>query len=154
VILTKTLAADQYAKGLESWRWLDLSGKTPLFASLFGDVFFESDEGCWFLDTVEGTVTRRWDSLDEMTAALSSAAGRDQYLLEGLATAAAERGLVLGPDEVFDFKHPPTLGGALEVDNLSAMDFAVAVNIAGQIHGQIRDLPPGTPIGEIKIEQP
>jgi hypothetical protein len=45
VILTKTLAADQYAQGLESWRWLDLTGKTPLFASLFGDVFFESDEG-------------------------------------------------------------------------------------------------------------
>jgi hypothetical protein len=30
----------------------------------------------------------------------------------------------------------------------------VAVNIAGQLHDQIRDLPPGTPVSEIKFEQP
>jgi hypothetical protein len=154
VDLTHRVAADHYARGLETWHWLDFSGKTPVFASLFGDVFFESDNGYWFLDTVEGTLTKLWGSRNQMDLALSSAEGRDQYLLEGLATAAAKRGLLVGPNEVYDFKHPPILGGPLDVNNLSVMDFAVALNIAGQIHSQIRDLPPGTPIGEIKIEQP
>jgi hypothetical protein len=46
VQLTKTFSADEYARGLESWAWLELAGKTPLFASLFGDVFFDSEDGC------------------------------------------------------------------------------------------------------------
>jgi hypothetical protein len=40
VQLTKTFPADQYTRGLESWTWLDVAGKTALFVSLFGDEFF------------------------------------------------------------------------------------------------------------------
>jgi hypothetical protein len=65
-------------------------------------------------------------------------------LLGGLAFAAAERGIVLRPNQVYDFATP--LGGALDVEQISAMDFVVALNLAGQIHDQIRNLPPGTPI--------
>jgi hypothetical protein len=34
-------------------------------------------------------------------------------------------------------------------DNLEPTDFVVSLNIAGQIHGQIKDLPPGA---EIQIQ--
>jgi len=33
-----------------------------------------------------------------------------------------------------------------ETGHLSAMDFVLAVDIAGQLHEQIRDLPPGTKV--------
>jgi hypothetical protein len=89
-----------------------------------------------------------------MNAALSTVDGRQRYLLSDLATAAHESGLLLEEDQVYDFRHPPVLGGELEPDNLAVMDFAVAVDIAGQIHEQVRDRPPGTTVGEIKIEEP
>jgi hypothetical protein len=34
-----------YADALESWTFLDLAGKRPLFMSPFGDVFFQTDSG-------------------------------------------------------------------------------------------------------------
>jgi len=43
--LTTKFDADQYRGALESWRFLDFSGKTPIFTSLFGDVFFQSADG-------------------------------------------------------------------------------------------------------------
>ena len=47
---------------------------------------------------------------------------------------------------------PPVLGGALTVDNLEVQDFVVATNICGQIHQQVLDLPPGTPIAGVAVE--
>lgn len=152
--LTKTFSAAKYARALESWSWTDASGKTPLFASLFGDLFLEDELGCWLLDVVAGSLTMLWDNRDGMSAALSTDDGRQKYLLADLATAAREGGLIPVLEQVYDFKHPPVLGGELEPDNLAVMDFAVAVNIAGQIHGQVQDLPEGTPISEIKIVEP
>ena len=83
--------------------------------------------------------------------ALATREGQERFLLASLATAAAETGLQLSEHEVYDFKTPPILGGAQQPDNLSVMDFKVALNLCGQIHGQVRNLPAGTPIGEIKI---
>jgi hypothetical protein len=39
VQLTKTFTSGQYAQATESWQWLGLADKTPLFTSLFGDIF-------------------------------------------------------------------------------------------------------------------
>jgi hypothetical protein len=71
----------------------------------------------------------------------------------GLAHAAERSGLVPTSAQVYDFRVPPALGGALEVDNLEVIDFVVSLNIAGQIHEQIRDLPPGTPISAVQISE-
>lgn len=152
--LTKTFDAAAYRGGLESWSWLELTDKTPVFASLFGDVIFESKDGYWFLDTRWGKLTRPWSDQDELRSSLTEPPVREQYLLEGLARAAAEHGLTLTPEQVYDFTTPPVLGGELTVQNLSACDFEVALNIAGQIHEQVRDLPPGTPIGRVSISPP
>jgi hypothetical protein len=65
---------------------------------------------------------------------------------------AAERaGLVPGPDQVYDFRISPVLGGPIEVSNIGVIDFVVGVNIAGQLHDQLRGLPPGTAISGITI---
>lgn len=151
--LVKTFSQEEYAEALDSWTFADFAGKTPVFASLFGDVFFESAEECWLLDVVSGTFDRKWSNADELHAALQTEAGRDHYLLEPLVAAALEDEMRLGRSQVFDFTRPPVLGGAQAVENLEPTDFVVALNIAGQIHAQVLDLPPGAPVGEIKIEQ-
>jgi len=142
----RQFSAEQYGRALEPWHWLDLDGKAALCASPFGDVFLEDDQGVWWLDTLEGVLTRPWATREEFAGALSTTEGQDEYLLAGLGLAAEEAGLGPGPDQVYGFTVPPKLGGALDVDNVEVIDFVVALSLAGQIHRQIRDLPPGTEI--------
>ena len=130
---------------------LDLIGKTPQFTSLFGDLFLESVEGWWFLDTIEGSLKQVWRTGAELQQAVNTQEGHDQYLLLGLANEAEERGIRLAENEVYSLTPPPVLGGPMDPANISAVDFVVAVDLAGQIHDQVRRLPPGTPISGISI---
>jgi Domain of unknown function (DUF1851) len=149
--LTRSFAAEEFARGLESWGWIGAAGKVPVFASVFGDVFFRADDGFWYLDTLEGSLTRVWADARALKADLATASGQDRYLLAGLAFGAESRGLVPDAGQVYDFKIPPVLGGALEVDNVQTIDFVVGLHIAGQIHDQIRGLPPGTRISGFTV---
>ena len=60
--LTFVPTPQEFEQALESWAWIGLGDKQPVFASLFGDVFFEADDGVWYLDQLEGTLTREWES--------------------------------------------------------------------------------------------
>jgi hypothetical protein len=147
--LRKSFDAGAFGRALEAWAWIDLSAKRPLFTSLFGDVFFESDEGCWWLDVGRGQLTREWDDRAQMDTVLGTAAGEDEYLLAPLAERAAVAGLILTEDEIYDFATPPVLGGEYAIENLKPLPFEVALHLSGQIHEQIRDLPDGA---QVKIE--
>lgn len=118
----------------------------PAFTSPFGDVFLQGADGIWFLDLVEGTLSRRWADGDALTVDLDSPEGQDQYLLARLAQGAESLGIVPSNAQVLSFKVPPVLGGATAVSNIEAANFVVSVNLAGQIHQQLRNLPPGTPV--------
>jgi hypothetical protein len=117
-----------------------------VLASLFGHVFLAADDGYWFLESIEGTLTRRWATSQAVNAELDTEAGQDELLLGGLAVSANARGLVLDEHEVYDFAVPPILGAGFGADNITKRDFVVALNIAGQLHGQLRSMPPGTKI--------
>ncbi|MFC4061196.1 T6SS immunity protein Tdi1 domain-containing protein [Planomonospora corallina] len=149
--LTKVFTPEQFEQGLESWHWIGLEGKVPVLASLFGDVVFRAEDGFWWLDTIEGSLTRPWEDADAVRAELNTVAGQERYLLVGLVRAAVRQGLAPAAEQVYDFKHPPVLGGEVDLDNLEVIDFAVGLNIAGQIHEQVRDLPPGSPITGITM---
>jgi hypothetical protein len=140
VELTKQFTGTQYAKALESWDWLDLAGKVPRFASLFGDVFLEAEDGAWWLlDTFEGELTRGWADSAALTAALNTEKGQDQFLLGGLAMAAFHRrGLTLGEADVYAWAPPPVISGSFDADEIRVFPFIVVVNTAGQLHRQLR----------------
>lgn len=148
---TRQFPEASYRQALESWTFIDLASKRPLFTSPFGDVFFQARDGLWWLDTLEGTLSRLWDAPEELRAALRTAEGQDKYLLAGLAYAAHSSGLVPEPDQIYDFTVPPVLGGKLDVSNISLRNFVVAVNLAGQLHSQVRTLPPGTRISGVTL---
>lgn len=152
VQLTRRFRPEQYAQATESWRWLDLADKAPLFTSPFGDVFFQGADGFWWLDTLEGALTRPWRTADELRAELNTPEGQDQYLLGGLAAAAERRGIVPAENQIYDFTISPALGGPLDVDNIGVIDFVVGGNIAGQLHDQLRRLVPGTVIAGVTID--
>lgn len=147
---------EAYQQALQAWAWLpDLAGKGPAFTSAFGDVFLQDRDGSyWLLDTVEGTLTRRWPTTDALEAELMSPEGQDTYLMAELLGAADRAGLEPGAGDVLAFKVAPVLGGSLEVENLQVVDFVVNLDILGQIHQQLRELPPGTRITGFSIEDP
>ncbi len=68
--LIRGFGSDEFSQALESWRWIGIEGKTLLFCSPFGDVSLRAADGIWWLDTVEGTLTRRWAHSEELKAAL------------------------------------------------------------------------------------
>lgn len=140
--LIREFAPDAYEFALSSWSWIGIGDKTPRFASCFGDMFLESLDGWWFLDTVEGTLERRWNTLDAMFAELEEPDGRADYLLEETLSTALAQGLRLGDDEVFAFLPPPAVTGTMSVDSLAPLRFAIAANLAGRIHGELNGVQP------------
>jgi hypothetical protein len=152
VDLIRNFSADQYTRALESWDWIGIGDKSPAFTSPFGDVFFHSHDGLWWLDTLEATLTRPWANADELTAELNTPEGQDRFLLAGLAASAERRGLTPGPVQVYGFKVAPILGGKVSVENIEVTGFVVSINILGQLHRQVHDLPPGTRISGVTIQ--
>ena len=111
--LTRSFSAEQFARALESWDWADIQGKQPLFTSPFGDVFFQAQDGFWFLDLLEGTVTRPWSDAGALQAELNTAEGQDRYLMAGPAFAAERQGNIPSGRQVLRFKVAPVLGAAI-----------------------------------------
>ncbi|MFD2024822.1 hypothetical protein [Promicromonospora aerolata] len=140
--LIREFAPDAYEFALSSWSWIGTGDKTPRFASCFGDMFLESADGWWFLDTVEGTLERLWGSMDDMFAELERPDGRAEYLLEETLSTALGQGLRLDDDEVFAFLPPPAVTGTMSVDSLAPLRFAIAANLAGRIHGELNGVQP------------
>jgi hypothetical protein len=152
VDLIRNFSLAQFARALDSWDWIGIGGKDPVFTSPFGEVFLQSADGFWFLDTLEATLSREWGNAGELKAALSTPEGQDRFLLAGLAVSADQRGITPTATQVYGFKIAPVLGGEIGVDNIEAIDFVVSINILGQLHKQVRDLPPGTQISGFTVD--
>ncbi|WP_328321430.1 DUF1851 domain-containing protein [Kribbella sp. NBC_00382] len=149
----KSFTDEQYAGALERWAWLDLAGKRPIRATMFGHVFLAADDGFWLLDPIAGTLTHRWSDQEQLQTDLDRPEVQDELLID-LADAALRRGLVPGADQIVDFTTPPVLGGVIEPANLQVMDFVVAINLAGQIHAQTTGLADGTPVTVAVQDEP
>ena len=150
--LVRRFPPELLAQALADWQWMpQLADKTPILASSFGDLFLQSQDGLWFLDTVDGTLARVWDNRQVLETQLNTPEGQDRFLMAGLVIAAHDSGLLPGDREVLSFKVPPVLGGQLDTANIEVSDLVVALSLLGQIHQQIKDLPPGTSISEITI---
>jgi len=138
LLLTKQFPIEDIERGLHAFSWLAPARPLqPVMTSLFGDVFFmDSDYGYWYLSLLDATLTRDWQSREELQATLESDDGRADYLLDGLALSAHHRGLVLEPSEVYAFSPPPQLGGSFDVENIVKLPLTVALTISGDLGSQ------------------
>jgi len=152
--LIKYFSNEQYQNALESWKWLPIAGKKPFLTNAFGSVFFISENGVEILDVLEGMLVEVCDTKEELQNVLNTGEGQEMYLWASLVVDLNKGGKVLDQNQVYDFEVNPVLGGDYAIENIECTDFVVVVNVAGQIHGQVKDMPPGTPISEIKIIDP
>ena len=139
---------------LADWEWMIGRSRLPILVSAIGDAFV--------LDTRDGTVHQ----LDTAFAELEQVAASEEelrallddreFVIERLAAQLfgdlRGAGLVLGPGQVYSWKTPPALGGKVALDNAEVADLEVHFSITGQLHRQIAELPEGTPIESIRID--
>ena len=151
VELTRQFEPEQYAEAIESWVFVDFTGWEPALATAFGDILFQGPGGFAFLDIEAGTFAPTWVTQNDLLADLNSPSGQLRYLRSDLVPEAIERLGEPDLDETFTFRRNLALGGSATIENVGIADFVVTVDLAGQIHAQIRRLPPGTRISGLTL---
>jgi len=138
---------------LADWEWAMCESMTPVLITAMGDVFAQGEtRSIFFIDTSTGQIEKVADNGDEFQNLLRDPNFVTAKMYPALILKWRKAGIQLGPGEVYSYSHPLALGGNDSVDNIAAVDVAVHVSISGQIHRQIKDLPEGTDIREIRFE--
>lgn len=148
--------ADTAAPGgrvLEDWRWLLGPDLQLWYVTKAGSALLRNpaDGSVHFLDVAAGTVERIAANVDGFKAAVVIPENLQRWLMRAVVDQMRGRGIQPGTNQCFSFKQPPVLGGAITPENMELCDIAVHFSIAGQIHRQVKDLPPGTKIRNVKI---
>ena len=146
-------AREAIEQALDSWQWLPIRNCDPIIVTAFGDIFFQGQDGIWFLDTLEGTFLKVCNTRSELEELFTTQEAEDHYFSAGFLERAHREGVVLNEGQCFDYKLHPVVGGKVEYSNIQPQDFVVAVHIAGQLHEQSRHLPPGTKITRFTFEE-
>jgi hypothetical protein len=140
-------------EALADWRWLVSEHGTPLLVTAFGDLFFVASSGAaMFLDTIAGTCTEVAESVDVWKQHLQNAERIDEWFMPGLLVVLHEAGVYLSQGECYAAKHAVILGGSLTTDNWKPMHWRVHFAVSGQLHEQVKKLPPGTEITNVKYD--
>lgn len=137
---------DSIDRALDSWAWIGIGSRKVIAVTAFADVFFQSDDGIWFLDTLRGELQHAFQTNEEFKQVLATEEGQDHYLFAAFVDRAIREEGQLDRTQCLDFKFHPSVGGPVDYSNVERSDFVVALNLRGQLHEQIRDLPPGTAI--------
>ncbi len=141
---------------LADWEWMIGRSRRPILVSAIGDAFVQDtrDGTVHQLDTAFAELEQVAASEDELRALLDDR----EFVIERLAAQLfgdlRGAGLELGPGQVYSWKTPPALGGKVALDNAEVADLEVHFSVTGQLHRQIAELPEGTPIESIRIDEP
>lgn len=141
---------------LDDWRWLVPEDVELVVITKAGDAFIRrlGDGAILRLNVVDGSVEQVCASLDEFQAAITDEQHVQRWFMPEIVQGQALLGMDPGENECLSFKHPPILGGQIDPDNIEVSDVAVHFSIAGQIHKQVKDLPPGATINELRFVGP
>ncbi|MGH7954286.1 MAG: T6SS immunity protein Tdi1 domain-containing protein [Limisphaerales bacterium] len=137
---------------LRDWRWLLGDSMQLLLVSAIGDMFLADSAGLVFwLDIGTGQLQQIATSVDEFQQLRQQHDHADQWFIPLLVGDLITSGVRLSPGQCYSYKKPPILGGAIEPANFQPTDLSVHFSVLGQIHRQVKNLPPGTKISDIEI---
>lgn len=136
------------AELLSDWRWLIGTTKLPILVTAAGDAFVQDteDNSIHFLDIAAGALKQVAESPDEFGGLLDDRDFVIGHFSVELIADLRQQGQLLAPGQLYSFKKPPPLGGQYTLDNFESTSIEVHFSLLGQIHEQVRNLPPGTKI--------
>jgi hypothetical protein len=138
---------------LRDWRWLLGDSMRLLLVSAIGDMYLaDSASRVFWLDAGSGQLQKIAESIDQFQQLRQQPQNANTWFIPKLIGDLITRGIRLAPGQCYSYKKPPVLGGEFEPSNFQPTDLSVHFSILGQIHKQVKDLPPGTKIKDIKIE--
>ena len=137
---------------LLEWRWLVPESMSPVVVSALGDLFLrDADESMHWLDTGAGKLTRVADNGDHFKELMVQSDFANEWFIPHLIGDLIESGQPLADGQCYSCDIPPGLGGEFTVDNVKPTDILIHFSMFGQIFRQIKDLPEGTPITDIRF---
>jgi hypothetical protein len=140
---------------LRDWRWLVGDSMQLLIVSSLGDMFLANAEGrVFWLDTGTGLLQQVAESPEDFKHIMQQRENADQWFVPQLVGDLMAAGVVLSAGQCYSYKKPPVLGGQIKPENFEPTDLSVHFSILGQIHRQVKNLPSGTSISNIKMEKP
>ena len=140
---------------LSDWRWLVSPDFTPVLMTSLGDLFLRDRSGCiYFLDLMSGDFKQVAKSQVEFDRLCEDRAQRRSWFMGFLLMELRKLRGELTSGQCYSCKIPVSLGGQLEAENFERTDLSVHYSILGQLHQQVRRLPPGTKIDRIQIDLP
>ena len=134
------------------WIWLIGNDKTPILVSAIGDLFLRDDKSnIFWLNVGEGKLNLVANGNEEFEGRLKDIDQVNEWFMIDLIEELKNSGQELNERQVYSYKKLPVLGGDYSPDNFEATDIEVHFCFAGQIHEQVKDLPPGTKIGNVNF---
>jgi hypothetical protein len=151
--LTVDFQTHDAADLLGDWGGLVGDQMKLLLVSSVGDMFLADGRDIVFwLDTGAGTLQQVASSPEEFRQLMQQPEHANKWFIPQLVGDLMMRGVRLARGQCYSYKIPPVLGGSIAPDNFAPTDLSVHFSILGQIHRQVKNLPPGTKISDIKIE--
>jgi hypothetical protein len=149
--LAKTTVSGE--RVLDDWRWLIGPELQLWYVTKAGNALLRMpiDGSIHFLDTAAGSVEFLASDVAAFKAAVVQKENLQRWLSPAIVEGQAAVGMTPGENECLSFKRPPILGGRLAPDNFEVSNVEVHFSVAGQIHQQVKNLPPGTKIRSVKI---
>jgi hypothetical protein len=139
---------------IADWIWLIGNEKTPILVSAIGDLFLRDDKNnIFWLNAGEGKLNLVSKGNEEFEGKLKDIDQVNEWFMIDLIEELKNSGQELAERQVYSYKKLPVLGGDYSPDNFEATDIEVHFCFAGQIHQQVKDLPPGTKIGKVNFNK-
>jgi len=111
----------------------------------FGDLFIALEDGSiHMLDVGVGTLKRLAESRDHFCDLLDEDDNANNWLMIPLVDQCVASGMHLAPDQCYNLKMPPLLGGKYSLDNIAPIDLAELYAFRADIFRQIEDVPDAT----------
>ncbi|MCA9037006.1 MAG: DUF1851 domain-containing protein [Planctomycetaceae bacterium] len=137
---------------LSDWTWVMPEPLRPVLLTAMGDAFAQGESGAvYFVDTVGGDIRVVADDGASFQSLLRNSQFVSDHMFPSRIGQFRNAGMKLGPGQVYSHKQLLVLGGDDDIENVEVADVSVHISIHGQVHRQVKDLPDGAQISEIRI---
>ncbi|QDT91645.1 T6SS immunity protein Tdi1 domain-containing protein [Gimesia algae] len=138
---------------LNDWAWAMPEPMRPVLLTALGDLFAQGESGAvYFIDVIEGDIRPVAEDGSTFEELLSDTEFVTDHLFPARVVELRDAGIELEANQVYSHQQPLVLGGSDELENYETSEVSVYISILGQIHEQVKDLPEGTVISDVEIE--